>query len=93
MILDDVMQFLRKLIMNLVVHAESDDLGQEGAGEAGGDQETVAKGTLEETLAHQTAGKLVVTASDAGRVVGVGVNLGRGKECYILLRLETLERR
>ena len=62
----------------LVVYSESNDLCEEGASESGGDQQTVALGTLVETLAHHMTGKLVVTECDVGWVFVVGVHLGRG---------------
>ena len=61
----------------LVVYSESDDLCKEGAGEPGGHQQTVAQGTLVETLAHHVTGKLVVTKCDVGWVSMVGVHLER----------------
>ena len=62
-------------LTDLVVNAESDELCEEGAREAGRHQEIVAQGTLQKTLAHQAAGKLVVVRGDSGRMVRVGVHL------------------
>ena len=66
-------------ITHLVVNPESDDLCQEGPREPGGDQEHVTVGTLVETLADHTSGKLVVAWSDTGWMVVVRVYLGYGR--------------
>lgn len=64
----------------LVVYSESYYLGEERSREPGRHQQPVPQGTLVETLADHTTGKLVVSKRNPSWVLVVGMNLGHKRE-------------